>query len=1403
MVARRRLPLRARRSRVLRSEWLEPRMLLSGSGLSSLAMGGYPSAGLADAYTAANSGPTVAQAITVNGNAAVTGKTASLLVLGSDPAGKYPLSYTWSITSAPAGGSATFNVNGTSAANNATATFNKAGVYTVAVRITDAAGLSVTSSKSFSVSPTVASITASTAAGQAVAAGTILSVSGVSQSLVLRGFDQFGNALAVPPAFTWSTLSWPSGASVPGYATSGGTTTITFGAAGYYQVSARVTGASAAPLTASINVNQTLTSLALGPNAVSVLPGANQQFTARALNQFGQTIAVPPTIAWSASSGTINGSGLFTAPASGTACTVAARSGSLTATAAVTILPNPGPTVTQPITVNGNAAVTGRTATLTVLGSDAAGASAIIYTWSITSAPSGGSATFSVSGTNVANYATATFNEAGAYTVTVKIADPGGLWVTNSKSFVVSPTLTSIAISPNTASVLQRATQQFTARSLDQFGQAMASPSTMIWSATSGTINASGLFTAPASGTSCTVAAMSGSVTGMAAVTLTANPGPTVTQPITVNGNQAVSGKTATLTVLGSDAAGASTLIYTWSMLAPSGGSATFSASGTNAASSTTATFTEAGTYTVSVTIVDAYGLSAISSKTFVVSPTLTSIALAPNTVSLLPGATQQFTATSLDQFGQTLANPPIMAWSATSGTINASGLFTAPASGTSCTVAAMSVSGSVTGTATVSLLSAPGPTVTQPITVNGNQAVTGKTASLKVLGSDSAGASTLLYTWSITSAPAGASTTFNVNGTTTACNATATFNEAGAYTVTVTIADAAGLSATSSKSFVVSPTLTSITGTTPSGQTVTASSFLNIYGISQALILQGFDQFGNALATPPAFTWSTPSGPANEPAPIYATSGSTTTITFAVASTYIVSARVPGAPAAPFTTTINVDQTLTSIVLSPNTPSVLLGATQQFTADALDQFGQTMWNQQTLTWSATSGTINAFGVYTAPATGATCTVTVVSGKVTGTAAVTLAPNPGTLQDPALATLVKSLDADGSISRLDMIQILRSVEAGGTVSATDFYDLKEILYQASALNIPSYVQVLAADVVNGNQANATYQGQPLGNLAAGSTATQLDNLVSKWFFGTDHPTLCNTSLTYQTTSGSLFPHAPSHADEFQGGMGDCYFISAMGTLADSNPAAVQNMFVNNGDGTYTVRFYTGNYGVASNPAGGISAGFTNNLGMADYVTVDSTLPAGSTGILAYADYGSSCTNPANSLWIPLAEKAYAQWNQTGKEGRDDTIAFASIQGGWMATVDAQVLGHNATDYIVNTTSESVAVAAVAANKAVTIGTLSWSGTNCGLYAGHAYAIIGYSAATDTFTLYNPWGMDQPGQLTWTQLQSLCSQMAVCDTSGSIPVISALPSPQQKPGVASAFPSPSAADIIFATGGPGA
>ena len=197
------------------------------------------------------------------------------------------------------------------------------------------------------------------------------------------------------------------------------------------------------------------------------------------------------------------------------------------------------------------------------------------------------------------------------------------------------------------------------------------------------------------------------------------------------------------------------------------------------------------------------------------------------------------------------------------------------------------------------------------------------------------------------------------------------------------------------------------------------------------------------------------------------------------------------------------------------------------------------------------------------------------------------------------------------------------------------------------------------------------------------------------------------------------------------------------------------MFVNNGDGTYTVRFYGGN-------------------GAADYVTVNSQLVvyAGST-TLAYADFYENAASTTLSLWIPLAEKAYAEWNQTGNEGRDGTNTYNSIQGGWMAVVCQQVLGYAASDYNLTASTQQTMINALAAHEAVTIGTDS--GNNAadtlayGLYGDHAYGVIGYNSSTGMFTLYNPWGMDQPQQVTWTELGSDDRWLRGGEPSNSVPI----------------------------------
>ena len=79
------------------------------------------------------------------------------------------------------------------------------------------------------------------------------------------------------------------------------------------------------------------------------------------------------------------------------------------------------------------------------------------------------------------------------------------------------------------------------------------------------------------------------------------------------------------------------------------------------------------------------------------------------------------------------------------------------------------------------------------------------------------------------------------------------------------------------------------------------------------------------------------------------------------------------------------VDQTLTSIVVTPLAASLSAGQTQQFTAVARDQFNQNMATQPAFSWTATAGTITTTGLYTAPQASAVATVTATAGAVTGT----------------------------------------------------------------------------------------------------------------------------------------------------------------------------------------------------------------------------------------------------------------------------------------------------------------------------------------------------------------------------------------------------------------------------------
>src|SRR5262249_10654780 len=135
---------------------------------------------------------------------------------------------------------------------------------------------------------------------------------------------------------------------------------------------------------------------------------------------------------------------------------------------------------------------------------------------------------------------------------------------------------------------------------------------------------------------------------------------------------------TTNLSVLGADATGESNLTYSWATTGSPPAPVNFSINGTNAAKNAIATFTKAGNYSFLVTITNSGGLSVTSSVSVPVQLATAKITVPPNSATVVPSGTQQFSATGYDQFGVAMSPQPTFIWSTSVGSIDSSGLLTA-----------------------------------------------------------------------------------------------------------------------------------------------------------------------------------------------------------------------------------------------------------------------------------------------------------------------------------------------------------------------------------------------------------------------------------------------------------------------------------------------------------------------------------------------------------------------------------------------------------------------------------------------------------------------------------------------------------------------------------------------------
>jgi fibronectin type 3 domain-containing protein len=389
--------------------------------------------------------------------------------------------------------------------------------------------------------------------------------------------------------------------------------------------------------------------------------------------------------------------------------------------------------------------VTGTTTALSVLGADDSGESNLTYTWSVLSSPAGApSPAFSVNGTNAAKNTTVSFAQAGTYTFRVSLTDPAGLTAASSATATVTPTLCSVSVTPGSATMPNSGTQQFTAVARDQFGNALGSKPSFVWSLSGiGSLDGTGMYKAPNTGNgSATVSATSGATSGTASVIVTSAP-PTVVIPASGSPSP-VTGTTTALSVLGTDAASESSLTYSWLVVSgPVGASSPiFSANASNAAKNTMATFFQAGTYAFQVTLTNPVGLTAASSVIVTVNQTVSSVGVTPGSATLPDNATQQFTPTGWDQFGNALGSPPSFWWSLDGiGTLDATGMYTAPSSGSGSATVTASVATTGSAPASTATMSASatitvtsGPSLTA-VAISSNQVKLSWTAASNVTG--------------------------------------------------------------------------------------------------------------------------------------------------------------------------------------------------------------------------------------------------------------------------------------------------------------------------------------------------------------------------------------------------------------------------------------------------------------------------------------------------------------------------------------------------------------------------------------------------------------------------------------------------------------------------------------------
>jgi uncharacterized protein YjdB len=692
------------------------------------------------------------------------------------------------------------------------------------------------------------------------------------------------------------------------------------------------------------------------PNA-NLTVGQTLQLKATGVYSDGSSKDLTSTASWTPSDSTlatISSSGLLTAVASGTV-SASAKMGAINGVFSVQIAP-----------ALVSIAVTPATATIAASTSQqfvATGTYTDGSTQNLTS-----SATWSSSNTAVATVGSGPTSglvkALTAGTTTVK-ATSGS--ISGSASLTVtSATATSITVTPAGLAMPLGLTQQFTAIAQFSDGTSQDITGVAAWSSSAksvATITASGLVSAVNIG-SATISATFESVTG--STSLTVNAANLVSITITPANTTIAPGTNVQLRAIGTfNDGGTRDLTHT----------ATWTGSNSAIATVGSGNGFVVGLTTGSITATATLGSVSGSTSVTVSNAHIVSISVTPTSPSIPIGGQVHFKATAVFDDSSTQDLTSTATWNSSNTSVatvgNTGGSFGVAigVSSGSANITASFSFGGATATGTASLTVSSGTLVSIAISPTSGLVAPGANFGFTATGTFSDGTQQLLLgsviTWSSS----------DVTVATIGSSGTATGQSPGVVSITAT----SGSVSASASLVVESSTLTSI-------QVTPANSGVPV-GIQSQFTAIGVFANGDTQNLTSSVTW-TSSAPSI--ATVSNSGGSLGVVTGVQAGTATISAAFGGQVGSASVTVKNV--TLTAIAVTPSSPSIILGNSQQFTATGTFSDNSSFNLTFQANWSSstpTVATIDAHGLASSVTSG-TSTIQASLNGVNGTAILTV-----------------------------------------------------------------------------------------------------------------------------------------------------------------------------------------------------------------------------------------------------------------------------------------------------------------------------------------------------------------------------------------------------------------------------